>query len=300
MPLKSDIKLIAGKFQWSEKVAKGAITEFLETPSFANSEDILRICVAADNPKDRKSNVFESFINTYYDDLVEHVSNQIVNLDPCFHILAAFNSIDLKDLSVVFKTIADLVQNEGSFIQRMPVRTYNPNEYQAPYVIHTLLRYEYLDRLLRKRNQEFDSDALLVDIASRVGFRAFNIDYLQYIASSYSLYPYNREKANRLARAISSPSYKKEETQEAYWLYYVMIERIKEKYGLRGAFKELAKLTGQKSNSIHSRYFGRKKIAKSKGLTIDNIIAKYSLQERIDKIEQEFQEMSVDLSVTEK
>ena len=47
---KSDIKYIAYKFDWSENEAKNAVTEFLEKPSFANSEQILRICIDADNP----------------------------------------------------------------------------------------------------------------------------------------------------------------------------------------------------------------------------------------------------------
>ena len=300
MLLKSDIKLITDKFQWSEKVAKGAIKEFLETPSFANSEEILRICIDADNPEDRKNNVFESLFNTHYDNLAIFVCNQIVNIDPCFHILADFNSTELKHLSGVFETIANQVLNEASFLQRMPVRTYNPNSYQAPYVIHALLRYEYLDRLLRKKHQEFDSDSLLLDIVSRVGFRAFNINTLRYIASSYSLFPYYKEKANRLARAIASPLDKKEETQKGYWLYYVIIERIKEKYGLRGAFRKLAEITGQKATSIHSRYFGRKKIAKKEGLTLDDIIIQHSLQKSILNMEQKLQEMSVNMSVTER
>jgi len=297
--LKSDIKLIADKFQWSEKVAKGAIKEFLEVPSFANSEEILRICIDADNPKDRKNNVFKSLFNTHYDDLAKFIGNQIVNIDPCFHLLADFNSTELKHLSGVFKTIANQVQNEASFIQRMPVRTYNPNSYQAPYVIHALLRYEYLDRLLRKKNQEFDSDALLLDIASRVGFGAFNINTLRYIASSYSLFPYYKKKANRLARAIASPLDKEEKTQSGYWLNYVVIERNREQYGLRGAFRALEKITDQKATSIHSRYFDIKKTAKKEGLTLDDIITKYSLQGQIDEIEQDLREMSVDLSVTQ-
>jgi hypothetical protein len=296
---KSDIKLIADKFQWSVKVAKSAIKEFLETPSFVNSEEILRICVNADNPEDRKNIVFESLINTLYDDLVEHVCSQIVSIDPCFHLLADFNSIELKHLSGVFKTIANQVQNEASFIQKMPVRTYNPNSYQAPYAIHALLRYEYLDRLLRKKNQEFDSDGLLLDIASRVGFRAFNINFLKYMASSYSLFPYYKEKASQLAKVIAKPLDKKEITQSGYWLNYVIIERLKEKYGTGGAFRKLAEITPQKVNSIQPRYWSKKKIAKKEGLTLDDIITKYSLHRLIEEIEQKLQEMSVDLSVTE-
>ena len=298
--LKADIKFIADKFQWSEKVAKSAIKEFLDTPSFTNSEEILRICVDADNPEDRKNNVFESFFNTHYDNLAKFVCNQIVNIDPCFHILAGFNSTELKDLSGIFKTIANQVLNEASFLQRMPVRTYNPNSYQAPYVIYVLLCYEYLDRLLRKKYQEFDSDSLLLDIVSRVGFRAFNINFLKYTAASYSLFPFLNEKATRLARTIASPLDKKEITKMGYWLNYVIIERIKEKYGLRGTFRTLAKVTGKKPSSIHSRFFGIKKIAKKEGLTLDDIITKYSLHRLIEETEQKLQEMSVDLSVTEK
>jgi len=296
---KSDIKLIADKFQWSEKEAISAIKEFLEAPSFANNEEILRICIDADNPEDRKNNVFESLFNTHYDNLAKFVCNQIVNIDLCFHILADFNSTELKHLSGVFETIANQVLNEASFLQKMPVRTYNPNSYQAPYVIHALLRYEYLDRLLRKKHQEFDSDSLLLDIVSRVGFRAFNINFLKYTASSYSLFPYLKEQATRLAGAIASPLDKKEITQMGYWLTYVIIERIKEEYGLLGAFRALAKVTGQKATSIHSRYFGRKKIAKKEGLTLDDIITKYTLHGLIEEIEQKLQEMSVNLSVTQ-
>jgi len=289
--LKSDIKLIADKFQWSEKVTKGAIKEFLETPSFANSEEILRICVDADNPKDRKNDVFESLFNTHYDNLVKFVCNQIVNSDPCFDILAAFNSTELKD-----SVSANQGRFEASFLQTMPVRLFNKS-YLAPYVTNVLLCYEYLDGLLRRKHQDFDS--LLLDIVSRVGFRAFYIDSLRYIASSYSSFPYSNEQATRLARAIAKPLDKKEITQMGYWLNYVVIERNREQYGLRGAFRALAKVTGQEATSIHSRYFGRKKIAKEEGLTLEDIISKYSLHRLIDEIEQKLQEMSVNLSVTE-
>ncbi len=296
---KSDIKLIADKFEWSEKVAKSAIKEFLETPSFANSEEILRICIDADNYEDRKNNVFESLFNTHYDNLVELVCNQIVNTDPCFDILAAFNSTELKDSSKKFIASANQGRFVASFLQSMPVRLFNKS-YLAPYVTNVLLCYEYLDRLLRKKYQEFDSDSLLLDIVSRVGFRAFNINFLKSTAASYSLFPYLNEKASQLARAIAKPLDKKEITQMGYWLTYVIIERIKEEYGLLGAFRALAKVTGQKATSIHSRYFGRKKIAKKEGLTLDDIITKYTLHGLIEEIEQKMQEMSVDLSVTER
>jgi hypothetical protein len=297
---KSDIKLIADKFQLSEKVAKSAIKEFLETPSFANSEEILRICIDADNPEDRKNNVFESLFNTHYDNLAKFVCNQIVNTDPCFHILAAFNSTELKNLSGVFKTVANLVLYEASFLRRMPVRRYNPGSYLVPYVLNFELCYEYLDRLLTKKRQELDSDSLLLDIVSIVGFRAFEIDFLNRQAVLYSSLPSLNPKANRLARAIASPLDKKEITQTGYWQNYVIIEKIRKKYGLRGAFRALAKVTGQKATSIHSRYFGRKKIAKKEGLTLDDIIFAYSLQKPILEIERKLQEMSVDLSVTER
>ena len=76
---------------------------------------------------------------------------KIVSIDPCFHLLADFNSTELKHLSGVFKTIANQVQNQASFIQKMPVRTYNPNSYQAPYAIHALLRYEIFRQTLKKK-----------------------------------------------------------------------------------------------------------------------------------------------------
>ncbi len=116
--LKSDIKLIADKFEWSKKVAKSAIKEFLEAPSFANNEEILRICIDAHNPEDRKNNVFENLFNTHYDNLAIFVCNQIVNTDPCFDILAAFNSTELKTSSKEFKASTNQGRFEASFLQK--------------------------------------------------------------------------------------------------------------------------------------------------------------------------------------
>ena len=81
-----------------------------------------------------------------------------------------------------------------------------------------------------------------------------------------------------------------------YWLNYVVIERTRGQYGLIGAFGKLAEITGQKVNSIQPRYWDKKKIVKKEGLTLDDIINQYSLHKPIFEIE----EMSVDLSVTER
>jgi hypothetical protein len=157
------------------------------------------------------------------------------------------------------------------------------------------------DKLLKiKFRQGLNSESLLLDIVSRVGFRAFEITCLKSEAVFYSAVPYLNEKATRLAKAIASPIDKKEITQKGYWLNYVVIERNREQYGLRGAFRTLAKVTGQETSSIHSRYFGRKKIAKKEGLTLEDIINIYSLQKLILEIEQKLQKMSVNLSVTER
>jgi len=128
-----------------------------------------------------------------------------------------------------------------------------------------------------------------LDIVLRVGFRAFKIDFLKYTAASYSSLPFYTQKVNRLARAIASPLDKKEITQMRYWLNYVIIESIRDEYGLLGAFRKLAEVTDQKYNSIRPRYWNKKKIANKEGLTLDDIITKYSLQKQIYEMELEQQ-----------
>jgi hypothetical protein len=153
------------------------------------------------------------------------------------------------------------------------------------------LCYEYLNLLLKTKffRERANFESLLLDIVSRVGFKAFNIDILKDNAVMYSSFPFYYQKASRLARAIASPLDKKEITQTNYWLNYVIIERNKEQYGVRGALRKLAEVTGQKYNSIQPRYWNRRKIAKEEGLTLNYIVTKYALHKYIEDIEQQLQ-----------
>ncbi len=297
---KSDTEYIADKFNWSANEASNAVIEFLEKPSFANSEEILRICIDAKTPDERKGTIYESLVNAQCNDLAEHVCNQIVRPDPCFDILATFNISELNSPFITLKKRPNKGPYEASFYLRNITPGHilvNPS--LGSNLVYSLC-YEYLDKLLKiKFRQGLNSESLLTDIVSRVGFRAFEITCLKDMAVFYSAVPVLNDKATRLARAIASAIDKKEITQMGYWLYYVVIERNREQYGLRGAFRELAKVTSQKTSTIHTTYFDRKKIAKKEGLTLDDIIHKCSLQKPILEIEQTLQKMSVDLSVTE-
>ncbi len=275
---KSDIKYIAEKFEWSANEARKAVKEFLEKPSFAKREEILRICIDTVNPEERKGKIYESLVNTHCDDLAKHVCNQIVRPDPCFDILAIFIISELKSSFIKLKKRPAKGQYEASFY----LRNINPghilvNPGLGRNLVYSLC-YEYLNTLLKIKFREgVNSESLLLDIAPRIGFRAFNIDILKDKAAEYSSYPFSNEKAKRLARVIASPLDKKELTQKGYWLNYVIIERNKEQYGLRGTLRKLAEITGQKYNSIQPRYWNRRKKIKEEGLTLDDIITKYSL-----------------------
>lgn len=284
---KSDIKLIADKFQWSVKEATSAINEFLEKTSFANSDEILKICIAA-KPDERKRKVFEILVNTNSDDLVKHVCNQIVRPDTCFSLLAYFIVSEPNSPLIKFTKIP--AQNFGASFYFRKIKSdhilVNPALKRD---LVSSLCYEYLDLLLKSKiRQGLNSESLLVDIVSRVGFMAFNIDILKDNAVMYSSFPFNSNKATRLARAIASPLDKKELTQIGYWLNYVIIEKNKEQYSVRRALRKLAEITGQKYNSIQPRYWNRKKIATEEDLTLDDIINKYSLHKYIEDIEQQF------------
>lgn len=286
---KSDIKFIADKFEWSEKQAKKAVKGLLEKSSFANIEEILRICIDAKNPNERKRKIFQCLVNTHCEDLAKHVCNQIIHPDHCFHIIAFFIMVE-EGLPLYFfgKRL-----NKGTYPESFYLKTKTHNVIKLNpgyfYDLVDSICYEYLDMLLKSKfRQGLNSESLLLDIVSRVGFRAFNIDILKDKAVMYSSSPFYNSKATRLARAIASPLDKKELTQIAYWLNYVIIERNRDKYGVRGALRKLEKITGQKYNSIQPRYWERKKIAKEEGLTLDYIVTKYALHKYIEDIEQQF------------
>ena len=269
-------------FQWSAKDARSAIKEFLEKPSFANSDEILRICIDA-NPGERKEKIYESLLNTHCDDLVKHVCNQIDRPDPCFHILAFFIISEPKSPPIKFTKIPT-----KHFGATFSFRKIKPEHIEVNPALRrdlvSSLCYEYLDLLLKR--QGLNRESLFVDIVSRVGFKAFNIDILKDNAVMYSTFPFYYQKASRLARAIISPlDNRKEQIQRGYWLNYVLIERNKGKSTIRKTLDKLAKATGQKYNSIQPRYWEKKKIAKREGLTLNDIINKYALDEYIEDIE---------------
>lgn len=300
---KSDVKFIADKFGWSLRKANSAINEFLNTPSCTNKEGILRICIDYDNPEDRKNNLYKTLYNINYDDLLEFLCNQIVNPDPCFDIVIAFNTTELKKSKEIFSIGYNEVIEEGSFLFRygygrllIPTHAelYALYSYEPFSEVYSLC-YEYLNTLLLIQfRQGLNRETLLLEIASLVGFMAFEIACLKDEAVSYSSMPSLNNMANRLARAIASPLNKKEITQRGYWLNYVIIERIRGIYGLRGAFRKLAEITSQKVNSIQPRYFSRKKIAKQKKLTLEDIILQYSLQKELYDFEKDLNKSRFD------
>ena len=249
----------------------------------------MRICIDA-NPEERNGKVFESLVNTYCDDLVKHVCNQIDRPDPCIEILAFFIISEPKSPPIKFTKIPT-----KHFGATFSFRKIKPEHIEVnPALRRNLvgsLCYEYLNLLLKTKffRERANFESLLLDIVSRVGFKAFNIDILKDNAVMYSSFPFYYQKASRLARAIASPLDKKEITQTGYWLNYVIIERNKEQYGVRGALRKLEEVTGQEYNSIQPRYWERKNIAKKEGLTLDDIITKYALHKYIEDIEQQLQ-----------
>ena len=178
---KKEIKSIANKFQWSAKEAEAATKEFLDTPSITNSEEILKICVKHDNSEDRKNNLFKNLYDTTYDSLLELVCKQILNPDPCFDVVVAFNAAELGHASELYELCG-----ERSFLFRLgygrlpkpPFIELYETDYFDPMSDVYSLCYDFLDIIvnMKSKYEGFDVESFLLEVVSRVGFMAFEID----------------------------------------------------------------------------------------------------------------------------
>jgi len=293
----NELEKLAKKLHWSLEESKTAINELSERACIANYIEVIKICLEFKDKERRWDEILKFLLEISYQDLSTLIYDQLLNPDPCFDVVVTFNTADENNSS------SKLYEYHGkkSFLFRStylelhgPLVGYKTHKTEIPLLDSYYLCYDFLDRIVNKKYREgLDVESLLLEIVSRVGFMAFEIEVFKKKSIEYSSRPSMNHFATRLARAIAEPMDKKEITQRGYWLTYVLVERVRHKYGLRGAFRRIGQVTGQKTNSIQPRYFDRKKKAKEEGISLNEIIVRFYLQKPLIEIEQKLQEQDI-------
>lgn len=127
---------------------------------------------------------------------------------------------------------------------------------------------------------------MLVELFEKVGFLAFNIKIFRMLASSTFHDPYlSIDLFKELKDSLNDPLLSQYRiTDRRYWLIYVLVEKLKGTYGLRGSFRHIGKSLYQAPGSVQRRYFDKKKEAKIKKLSLKDIIREHHLYIQLNEV----------------
>lgn len=250
--------------------------------SIADLGKLLSVFLNSENPESRLVATSEYLFNNSKYDLVDFIEKMLYKTDPCFKLMALFNYYEIKsdDIEVSFswefnngiKSFINWETHSGLLI---PSARHKSLRYD-PRLVADELQNEALDRILNKNHTEkgIDLNELLLKIASRTGFLAFNIRAFRNLASDYSYDPNMREKANEIATALGNPFEYLSNANRKHWLYYVLAKKLQKEKDckVRESFNYISQLLCQEENSITRRYYEKDKIAKKKGYKLEEII----------------------------
>ncbi len=293
---KLEITKLAEKLRWKEKEARLAIRELEKAESCVDCKKLLKICIYTNIPEERLFNITEYIHQSHEEDTVDIICDFLVSPDPCFNVLTLFNFADIKsseELQSLFRNY-DKKSNKYIELKKTFLRDdLHLSDYPGYFKYKTLrgdwridtyrLCYESLDMFInmRRLDKEVDIELLLLDVVEKVGFVAFEIEAFRNLAALYSYSPTEYKKAETIASVISYPQSRIEVTQRKYWLMYVLVEKSKEKFGVRGSYREVAKMLSTTPGTIGTRYTERSKIANRQSLDVDKIIENNYLQKAV-------------------
>jgi len=290
---------------------ESAIRKALERKSVVKDwKKFLRICLEPDPKKvyveSRTSKVFNYLTTAMQDDdLVATICRLLKKHDPCFWFLALFNLTDFHDeysdsagpldsSLMLPTTIQPRTEYQTALKSLIQILLWDgPWEGQVswaegfiefpksnPYVLQDRFLFDLIDDKIKQKDlKREDIDSVLIQVAAEVGFLVFNFSWFRQIASTYETNPIKRDQALALINALSTPFLNRIEiTEKKYWLFYVLVEKLRGVHGLRGAFRKVGELVGNPPKTIQRRYFEIKKKATRDDLSLDDIISKYHLQ----------------------
>lgn len=265
---------------------KSFLNEFLHRDSIVKDwQQFLAVCVGTTNPKAKEQKVTSFLIKNLEGDLVKTISNLLYNLDPCFTLLTLFNAIDILKM---MKQISGSLHPRGrkSFSSSGVLLGEHPLTMERGQVPDPRLNayeqcYEFLNSLVveRTRGDENELESLFLAVIEEAHFLTFNITAFRNLADKWSYTPIMRKKAINLAVAVNDSflKHRTEITECQYWTYYILVEKLRGRYGLRGAFREVGKRLEKLPRTIEKRYFEKKKELKKGRLLLESIIKKYNL-----------------------
>lgn len=298
------INKIADLLGWSDQETRAAVEEYIVEKSIVEPGDILNILTKADGPKSRFELTSKFLIsNSKYKpiDIIERLS---FNVDPCFYALAVFNYYSLKNK--ISDRISWDLHKTKSFINwdfAGDIHTSYINYYSTKYdkrLLPTTLQDQYLDILVNKmiKEDKVKKDELICEIASRVGFLAFNIEAFRNHVSNYIYDPSQRDKAVEIIKSISNPLDYIDSTNKKHWLYFVLVEKLREdkECKARESFFYISQMLFVPETTISRRYYEKLEIFQRKNITIDEIISeknlnKITIKHYMDKFEQSKDEL---------
>jgi len=289
---RNEINKIAKKFGWDYIQAEDAVNDIIDYSSIIDCEEFIRVCIKAKDYDLRINNTNFFLINNIKGDLVDIICN-LMSIDLSFYVLALYNIYDflrsnryeIRGFPASYETSPLFYHSRFLILLKFDSKSdmYVPEDNEG--CIPSQLTYNFLDGLIRDRLKLYSSESVysdntfqvLKDVLARVGFRAFNIQLFLQIVTDVSYYPHLpeiKERLKELYEAIPTPTKTRVENKKIRdWFIYVLVEKYKEKgYTQEKSFEIVGKEFYQERNSIHQRYYERKREASARNLLLKDVI----------------------------
>lgn len=276
---KKEIKLIGSKLGWEYQETEEAIKKLLKERSIIKDwRKYFNICLGYTNPEDRWINIRELLKDQIGDeDIVELICECSYSPDPCFAVWALFNISDKKKECRNSYFWWRELQRRRSFHIGFSTKSIPGLFYSNPLFDPNDLLDHFLSYLIGGEGFK-RSQSILLQVAERVGFSAFRISAFRSQALWYDFDPVLYKFAKKLIGALNNKYVKKlETTEKEYWLWYLLVEKLKGDYGFKEACRKIGKYFYKKNNSIERRYFEQKNEAIKLGWSDNDILAEYDL-----------------------
>jgi len=276
---KKEIARIANKLGWEFEETKEAVEKLLKEESIIEDwKEFFKICIEAKGARERWKKVYDRICKQLAKkDLVETICKWLYVPDPSLSVCSLFNMADDRESSFasnyqwsVFKLLKSFTPFIAPVVDKPPVDPESISDH-------------FISRLIRERKDRY---SIFEEVIAKMAFMAFNITAFREMVTSFAINPQESPRVKELVSVLSEgylPNTRKFNRERKHWLYYLLVEKLKEEYGLRGAFREVAKRLSEHIATIRFKYSERKKIAKKKGLSHEEIISEYYLRPSLEK-----------------
>jgi len=266
-----------------------AITELLNEESIVDDwGNFLTLCVESTNQEQRWEGVRKYLFDRISEkNLKDIICKWVYKPDPCFSVCALFNLSELKeDHRVEFRVMCAATQKHRSLLLKI-----SDISLLSADITDELLCDKFLSFLIRRYNEsgKINIHNLILQVISSAGFLAFNLTIFRHFTSWSAIDPTKTIYCKELAGTLEAKYMNnKLTTDKKYWMYYVLVEKLKGKHGLKESFELVAQRcgvvnkNGQYGPSIKARYYEQKKKLmkiqnKNQDYGLRNIIADNSL-----------------------